>query len=165
MKTQGLESEKKPLQDLEDVIARALKKVGSHDEDEIRHYLPMPGGGYMHHFTWKKKKLESPQDLGRMIEESILKSSKPMIVEPKKRASKGPRKRLSSFGFTFQQVNKLIQTARQSGNEELVSLLSSQRSLKSCKKALIAAIRNHQVSSELWDAYVEAVQREGNRSK
>ena len=47
------------LKEVEDVIGRALKKVGAKKENDLCRYIPMATGGYMHHFTLKKMKRSS----------------------------------------------------------------------------------------------------------
>ncbi|MDP4711203.1 MAG: hypothetical protein NWS63_08395, partial [Saprospiraceae bacterium] len=60
---QGVLESKKSARDVEDVIAKAIKKIGGRKENELCKYLPMKSGGYMHHFTLRKMKNKQPQEL------------------------------------------------------------------------------------------------------
>lgn len=155
--SQETESKTKNLREIEDVIARAIKKVGAKRESDLCRYIAMPGGGYMHHFTWKKKKKKQPQELGALIEESIINLSHPSRVAPKPRASRGSRRRRNPIAFTRNQIEKLLGVALQTGDKEIVTLLSPQIPLEKCKKELIASIRHNRVEPELWNAFAEAV--------
>ncbi len=157
MSHEAVEPKTKNLREIEDVIARAIKKVGAKRESDLCRYISMPGGGYMHHFTWKKKKTKQPQELGALIEESIINSNHPSMVAPKPRAARGSRKRRSAVTFTRIQLEQLLGMARQTGNKEMVSLLSPQLPLEKCKRELIASIRHNRVETELWNAFSEAV--------
>ena len=56
MSHETVEPKTKNLKEVEEVIARAIKKVGAKRENDICRYIPMTTGGYMHHFTLKKMK-------------------------------------------------------------------------------------------------------------
>ena len=45
------EEQKMGRKEIEEVISRAIKKIGAKKENELCKYLPMKTGGYMHHFT------------------------------------------------------------------------------------------------------------------
>ena len=49
----------KAMKEVEDTIAKAIKKVGARKENELCKYLPMKSGGYMHHFSLRKIIFES----------------------------------------------------------------------------------------------------------
>ena len=92
------EADKKNLKEIEEVIAKAIKKIGVKKENELCKYIPVTTGGYMHHFTLRKMKTKQPQDLASLIERYIVNSDKPIIVAPKQRAARGSRKRRNSLG-------------------------------------------------------------------
>src|SRR3972149_8293381 len=96
----------KNLRELEDVIARAVKKVNGDKENELCKYIPMNSGGYMHHFTLKKMKNKQPGQLGALIENFIIKSDAPKIVPPKSRAPRGSRKRKDNYSFSRNQLDR-----------------------------------------------------------
>jgi hypothetical protein len=157
MNHETVEPKTKNLRELEDVIARAIKKVGAKRETDLCRYIAMPGGGYMHHFTWRKNKKRFPHELGTQIEQSILHADRPSRVAPKQRAPRGSRKRKNPFNFSRTQLEKLLSVARQTGDKEIVSMLSPQLPFEKCKKELLSSIRHNRIESELWNAYCEAV--------
>jgi hypothetical protein len=150
------EAKSKTSKDVEDIIAKAIKKVGARKENELCKYLPVKTGGYMHHFTLKKMKAKQPQELAAIIERCILLSDKPSITAPKQRAPRGSRKRKEHMNFTRNQLERMLQIARSVGDKEIVTILSPRRSLAGCKRELIQSIRHNKVEMELWNNYVES---------
>lgn len=146
----------KSLEDIEDVITRAIKKVGGRKENDLCKYLPMTSGGYMHHFTLRKMKLKQPFELAGLIEKFIIDPSNPDVVAPKQRAARGSRKRRDQITFTKGQIEKLLNMARLTGDKEMLSVLSPKKSLATCKRDLIQSIRQGVVDHTLWNAYAEA---------
>jgi hypothetical protein len=155
--THDTEPKTKNLRELEDVIARAIKKVGAKRETDLCRYIAMPGGGYMHHFTWRKNRSKYPRELGTQIETSILHADRPSRIAPKKRAPRGSRKRRNPFNFTHDQLGKLLKVARQTGEKEIIAMLSPQLPFDKCKKELISSIKHNRIEAELWVAYCEAI--------
>ena len=147
----------KSLNEIEDVIAKAIKKVGARKENELCRYIPMTTGGYMHHFTLKKMKTRQPEELGTMIQKFIINVDKPGRVTPKSRAPRGSRKRRDQITFTRSQLEKMLSLAKMTGEKEMIAILSPKRSLATCKRELISSIRHGTVEPELWNAYVEAI--------
>jgi hypothetical protein len=152
-----IEPKTKNLKELEEIISRAIKKVGARRENDICRYIPMTSGGYMHHFTLKKMKTKQPSELGAMIEKFIINSDRPGMVAPKQRAPRGSRKRRDNMTFTRTQLERMLEIARMAGDKEMVSVLSPKRSLATCKRELISSIRHGTVHQELWNAYIESV--------
>ncbi|MBS0615760.1 MAG: hypothetical protein JSR58_04325 [Verrucomicrobia bacterium] len=150
----------KSLKEVEDVIGRALKKVGAKKENDLCRYIPMATGGYMHHFTLKKMKTKQPSELSSMIEKYIINTDRPGMVPPKHRAARGSRKRRDQVVFNRSILDKLLNMARVSGDKELLSALSPRRPLAICKRELISSIRHNRVEQELWHAYAEAIAAE-----
>jgi hypothetical protein len=157
MSNDTVEPKTKNLREVEDVIARAIKKVGAKRENDICRYIPMTSGGYMHHFTLKKMKTKQPSELGAMIEKFIINADRPGMVAPKQRAARGSRKRRDHITFTRNQLERMLAIARLAGDKEMVGVLSPKRSLATCKRELIASIRHNKVELELWNAYVESI--------
>lgn len=157
MSHETVELKAKSLKEVEDVIVRAIKKVGAKKENDICRYIPMASGGYMHHFTLKKMKVKHPHELGSIIEKFIINSDRPGMVPPKPRAVRGSRKRRDHVTFTRNQIERMLAIARLAGDKEMVSVLSPKRSLITCKKELIASIRHNCIEQELWNAYVESI--------
>jgi hypothetical protein len=135
---------------IEEVITKAIKKLGAKKENELCKYLPMKSGGYMHHFTLRKMKIKQPQELAAIIE--------PTVIAPKQRAARGSRKRKDHMNFTRMQLERMLTIARLAGDKEIVTMLSPRKSLATCKRELIQTIRHNKVEPELWNSYSEAVQ-------
>lgn len=152
-----VETKTKNLHEIEDIIAKAIKKVGAKKENDLCRFLPMPTGGYMHHFTLKKMKNRQPQELSTLIQKFIINSEKPSTVAPKQRAARGSRKRRDQITFTKTQLERMLNIARLAGDKEMLSVLSPKKSLATCKRELIASIRHSRVEQELWNAYVESI--------
>lgn len=148
----------KGFREVEEVISKAIKKVGARKENELCKYLPMKSGGYMHHFTLKKMKSKEPSELAAIIEKFIIRADRPTAVAPKQRAARGSRKRKDHLNFTRTQLERMLNIARLAGDKEIITILSPKKSLASCKRELIQAIRHNKVEQELWNSYVESVQ-------
>lgn len=147
----------KHLNELEGVIVKAQKKVDAKSEMALCHYLPAKAGGYVHHFTLKKLKKKSPQELVQMLEKYIINTDKPLQIPGKERAPRGSRKLRDKMIFSREQLNQLLGLARQSGDKTLVALLAPRRPLAACKRDLIASIRQSRLDHELWNAYVDSL--------
>jgi hypothetical protein len=156
-KQETMESDLKSFKEIEDVIARAIKKVGGRKENDLCRYLPMSTGGYMHHFTLRKMKHKQPTELSSLIEKFIISPDRPGTVAPKQRAARGSRKRRDQYTFTRSQLERMLNIAKLAGDKEMISILSPRKSLAHCKKELIASIRHGKAEQELWNAYVEAL--------
>ena len=142
---------------VEDVIAKAVKKIGGRKENELCKYLPMKSGGYMHHFTLRKMKYKQPQELASIIERHVIQSEKPTIIAPKQRAARGSRKRKDNLNFTRSQLDRMLNIARLAGDKEIMTILSPRKSVASCKRELIQSIRHNKVDQELWNSYIESI--------
>jgi len=147
----------KNLKEIEEVIARAIKKVGVRKENELCKYLPMTSGGYMHHFTLKKMKKKQPGELGGLIQRYIINADKPIVVPPKPRAARGSRKRRDQITFTRTQLERMLNIARLAGDKEIISILSPKKSLAAYKRELIQSVRHNKVDHDLWNGYVESI--------
>lgn len=147
----------KNFREIEDIIAKAIKKVGGRKENDLCKYLPMTSGGYMHHFTLRKMKNKQPSELGTLIEKFIINSDRPSSVPPKQRAARGSRKKRDQVSFTRTQLERMLNIARLAGDKEMISILSPKKSLTSAKRELIASIRHGKVEQELWNSYAECV--------
>ena len=148
----------KGLKEVEEVIIRAIKKLGARKENELCKYLPMKSGGYMHHFTLRKMKYKQPQELASIIERFVINADRPVVIAPKQRAARGSRKRRDHMNFTRVQLERMLNIARLAGDKEIITILSPKKSLATCKRELIQAIRHNKAEQELWNSYVEAVQ-------
>ncbi len=156
-KNETLEQGLKSFKEIEDVIARAIKKVGGKKENDLCRYLPMTSGGYMHHFTLRKMKTKQPSELGSLIERFIIQVDRPGTVAPKQRAARGSRKRRDQYSFTRNQLERMLNFAKLAGDKEMISILAPKKSITHCKRELIASIRHGKVDQDLWNSYVEAM--------
>lgn len=143
--------------ELEQVINQAMQRIKGHSQKELCHYLPVETGGHMHHFTMKKLRLKSPAELAQLLKKYILQPSIPQMVAPKSRAPKGSRKRGGALVFSRLQLEKLLEMAKKTGDQELVQALAPKRSFVQCKKALMSSIRKNKAEPELWEAYLDQV--------
>ena len=153
-----METKVKSFKEVEEIISKAIKKIGGKKENELCKYLPMKTGGYMHHFTLRKMKLKQPQELSSIIERFVLHPDKPSSVAPKQRAARGSRKRRDHLNLTRIQLERMLNIARLAGDKEIITILSPRKSLATCKRELIQAIRHNKIEQELWISYTEAVQ-------
>jgi hypothetical protein len=151
------ESKAKSLKEVEDIITKAIKKIGVRKENELCKYLPMTSGGYMHHFTLRKMKIKQPTKLSSLIKKFIIDENRPSIVAPKQRAARGSRKRRDQITFTRIQLERMLNIARLAGDKEIISILSPKKSLATYKRELIQSIRHGKIDQELWNGYVESV--------
>ena len=157
MSQEIMESKTKNLRDIEDIIARAQKKVGAKGEYDICRYIPMTSGGYIHHFTLKKMKIKKPTELLALIEKYIINNDRPGMVAPKQRAPRGSRKSRDRIVFSRSYIDRMLSIARLAGDKEMVAVLSPKRSLAVCKRELISSIRHNRVETELWNECIEAM--------
>ncbi len=142
--------------ELEDLIGKAIKKIGGKKENDLCRYLPMTSGGYMHHFTLRKMKSQLPQKLSEMIQKFITNAERPTTVPPKQRAARGSRKKKDHIVLTKSDLDHILQVARAHGDKDLVRKLTPRRDLRTVKRELISSIRHGKVDQELWTSYVEA---------
>jgi len=147
----------KNFKEIEEVLNRAIKKVGVKKENDLCKYIPMTSGGYMHHFTLRKMKKKNPSELSSMIKQFIINVDRPRAVAPKPRAARGSRKRRDQITFTKWQLERMLNIARLAGDKEIISILSPKKSLASYKRELIQAIRQNKTDQELWNGFVESL--------
>lgn len=148
--------------DLETLIDSAIKKIGGKKENDLCRYIPISSGGYIHHFTMRKMKHENPKLLSDMIKKHIMHSDKPHTVPPKQRAARGSRKRRDQLLFSKEDIDKLLQMARLTGDKEMVRKLTPRKEFRQVKRELIASIRHNRIENELWNIYVEAITAEAH---
>ncbi|MBJ7450344.1 MAG: hypothetical protein JHC93_08315 [Parachlamydiales bacterium] len=152
---QYAEGQMKSSEELGQLIHKAIKKIGGKKENDLCKFLPAHGGGYMHHFTLRKMKTESPAELGEMIEKFIIHPEQPGRVSPKPRAARGSRKKRDVITLTRGDLDRMLDLARQVGDKEMVAKLSPKKSPATLKRELIKTIKEGRVDPELWQAYAE----------
>lgn len=145
------------LDELDKLIEKALKKVHASSENDLCKYLPGTSGGYIHHFTMRKLKNNEPDQLSEMLRTFILEREMPEVLPPKSRAPRGSRKRREPISITRTDIEKVLELARQVGDNDLLARFSPKRSLPTLKKELIRSIRANRVEVELWNAYSESM--------
>lgn len=143
--------------EIDDFIAKAIKKAGVKNEKELSRFIPVSSGGYIHHFTLKRMKKKQTQELKALIEKHVMNPQTLQKVAPKSRAPRGSRKHRDPISFSRAQLERMLQMARQAGDKEMVAALSPKRPLALCKRELIASIRRNCIELELWNAYIEAI--------
>ncbi len=148
---------KNTQQNLNVAIENALKKIQGNKEKDICRYIPGPRGGYIHHFTFKKLKEREPSECLSLIEEFILNPAKPRELDPTPRAPRGLNRSNNQIKLPNDMVSRIIQIARETGDDSLLSKLLAARPLNQVKRDLMRSIRNNRADQELWEAYKEAV--------
>jgi len=143
--------------DVDTLIAEAVKKLGCRKENDICRYLPGEAGGYIHHFTMRKMRTENPEKLKKMIKENIIEKDRPSSVPPKPRAARGSRKRRDQILFTKIDIERMLSMARQAGDNDMVRKLTPRKDLRTIKRELLASIRQGRIEQELWHTYAECI--------
>lgn len=151
------QTETKTAKNVDELITKAMRKVGAKKENELCKYLPMKTGGYMHHFTFRKMRSKQPQELAVIVDRYVAQVDRPLAVAPKQRAARGSRKRRDHLNFTRNQLERMLNIARLAGDKEIISILSPRKSLAACKRELIQSIRHNKIEQDLWTGYTEAV--------
>ncbi|CRX39032.1 hypothetical protein [Estrella lausannensis] len=149
-------TDKATAEKVQALIDKAVAKLGAKKENDICRYLPISSGGYIHHFTMRKMKTENPHELLALIEKFIIAPTKPKTVPPKPRAARGSRKMRGNLSFSKQDMERLLNMARLSGDKELVRKLTPREDLRTIKRKLISSIRHGRIERDLWESYVEA---------
>lgn len=142
---------------LEELIANAIQKIGGSKENDLCKFLPVPTGGYMHHFTLRKMKVEEPEKLLELIRKFIIKVEKPDKVAPKPRAARGSRKKRDQIVLSKTDLDRMLNIARLAGDKEMISKLTPKKSLTQIKRDLITSIRQGRAKQELWNIFIEAL--------
>jgi hypothetical protein len=137
----------------EELIQKALKKIGGDKEKDICKYLPAETEGYMHHFTLRKIKKTNPKELFSLIQEFILETPSPRPIDPKPRA-----RRNKSLSLNQADLKLILKLAQKTGDKHLLSKLGAKLSLPRIKRELIKSIKEDRVEEELWYSYVQAVE-------
>lgn len=143
--------------EVDSVINQAIKKSGVKKENDLCRYIPGPSGGYIHHFTLRKMRTDSPQKLISLLTKHIIQADKPTKLHHKPRAPRGSRKRLELLNFSRQDMDRLMHMVRMSGDKEMIRKLTPRRDFKATRRELISSIRQGRVDPELWNAYCESV--------
>jgi hypothetical protein len=139
--------------EIDELINRALKKIGAEKEKDICKYLPAETEGYMHHFTLRKIKKTNPEELDALIQEFILSPPAPRAIDPKPRA-----RRNKSLSLNQADLKLILKLAQKTGDKHLLSKLGAKLSLPRIKRELIKSIKEDRIEEELWYSFVQAVE-------
>ncbi len=145
--------EDKSVRETEELIKKALKKIGGNKEKDICKYLPADTEGYMHHFTLRKIKKTKPSELRALIEEFIMNPPAPRPIDPKPRA-----RRNKSLSLNQADLKLILKLAQKTGDKHLLSKLGAKLSLPRIKRELIKSIKDDRLEEELWYSYVQALE-------
>ncbi len=137
----------------EELIQKALKKIGGSKEKDICKYLPADTEGYMHHFTLRKIKKTNPKELYALIQEFILEPPAPRAIDPKPRA-----RRNKSLSLNQSDLKLILKLAQKTGDKHLLSKLGAKLSLPRIKRELIRSIKEDRVEEELWYSFIQAIE-------
>jgi hypothetical protein len=148
-----LVEEDKSHRETEELIKKALKKIGGNKEKDICKYLPAETEGYMHHFTLRKIKKTNPNGLRSLIEEFILEPPAPRTIDPKPRA-----RRNKSLSLNQSDLKLILKLAQKTGDKHLLSKLGAKLSLPRIKRELIKSVKDERVEEELWYSYIQALE-------
>ena len=140
-------------QETEELIVRALKKIGSMKEKDLCKFLPSGTEGYMHHFTLKKLRTQKPEEFKSLLNEFILNPSSPKIIDPKPRT-----RRNKSLSLNQADLKLILNLAQKTDDQYLLSKLGGKLSLSGIKKELIKSIREGKIEEELWSSYMHAIE-------
>lgn len=132
----------------DDLILKALKKVGGIKEKDLCRYLPSKKGGYMHHFTLKKIKTRNPKEIHSLIQEFILSPQSPCLIDPKPRV-----RRKKALSLNQLDLKLILKLAQKTGDKYLLAKLGAKLPISSIKKELVKSIKEHRVEADLWNSY------------
>lgn len=156
--TQDMEKE------LQQLIDTAVRKVNGSKENDLCKFLPGPTGGYIHHFTMRKMKHSDPQQLASLIQEFVIKTETPRPLDPKPRAPRGSRKKPNLFSLSRGEIDRVIELAKDAGDNDLIARLAPKRSLGMIKRELVRSIRREEINDDLWRAYRDSVSDDASTS-
>jgi len=142
---------------IEEILARAIKKIGGKKDVDVCRYIPAPSGdGYLHHFTLRKMKSKNPDELESLLKKFIFDSQSPKSVPPRPRAARGSRKNRDHISFTRYQLDRILQVVKNHCDDpEVLNILLPKPSPATVKKDFLRSIRNEEVIPELWEQYTK----------
>lgn len=141
---------------LEQLIKEAIHKINGNKESDLCRFIPaLIGDGYLHHFTFRKKKTEEPEELIALITRHVIAPISPKPVPPKRRASR--RKKRDQFLFSKDDIDRMLNMARIAGDKEMIRKLTPKVEFSKLKKELLSSIRKDEVDFELYNQYAETL--------
>jgi chaperonin GroEL (HSP60 family) len=153
--------EKNPVEELNEYIVNAMKKVDVQKETDLSRYIP-GRKGHLHHFAFVKLKKTSPTELQQLIQEYIVDKENP---EPISSAPKPALKMKRTVELTIKKsmINQLLNALKISkveGAEDLIAMLTPHQTLGQVQKLMLDMIREKEVDAGLWETYVKLVEEE-----
>ncbi len=79
------EIQKVSIEELEEVISKAMSRVNVQKEIDLCQYIP-GAKGRLHHFAFGKLKKRNPAELLKMVNEHILENDNPARLAPTQRS-------------------------------------------------------------------------------
>jgi len=152
------ENQKQSIEELDPCIHRAMSKVNARKETDLCRFIPT-AKGHLHHFAFAKLKKAQPAELQKLISEHILEKENPVQVSSKPLAALAV-KRTVEIQFKRSQINRLVDLLKNSGDEELISMLSPHQTLGQVQKAMLEMIKARKVDQGLWTTYMKLVEED-----
>ena len=153
--------EKKRIDELNECIAAAMKKVGVQEELDLRRYIPGVNG-QLHHLSFIKLKKTDPKELLRMVQKHILEKENPEALSaPAIPALKV--KRTVDLKIKKSMVNQIVSALKDSkieGIDEVIAMLSPHQTLGQVQKLMLDMVRAKEVDVNLWETYVRLVKEQ-----
>lgn len=154
------ETEQSTLQELDEIIIRAMDRVNIQKDVDLCHYLPK-NNKRLHHFAFGKMKKEQPAQLMHMINENILDRDAPQLLPVNIRPSI-KKKNPVELKLNKSQMNRLVNILKEAGEQELIAVIAPQESLKEVQKLMLDMIRKKEINQELWTTYIKLIQIENS---
>ncbi|MBS0628736.1 MAG: hypothetical protein JSS30_00755 [Verrucomicrobia bacterium] len=153
------------LEELEDLITEAMKRVSVRKETDLCQYIG-DSNGRLHHFAFGKLKKKNPEELSKMVRTHILDKDTPVKLAPKPRA-RYKSKQGVDIKLTKTQLSQLLNVLKLSssniqGADELISALAPHQTVKQVQKLMIDMVRERKIDAALWETYVKLVNQEGS---
>ena len=146
---------------LKELIAEACKKINISKENELCRFLNYEGGR-IHHFTFKRLKMNESAKLSEMIDSQILKSDNPSMVPPKPRERRSSRESKFQITLSNSQISKVISALEEKEEFELIKLFTPPPSYKQVKKQVLQSIKEDELDPKLFETYFSLVKKKKN---
>jgi len=154
------EARKQALEEVEELIAKAMRRVSVQKETDLCHFIP-GSNGRLHHFAFGKLKKKNPEKLGLLVKEHIIETANPRKIEPTRR-SRSNSKKGSGVKLNKVQADQLLTILKNSSSEiegagDLIAALTPPQSFKQVQKSMLTMIREKKADMNLWETYVRLV--------
>jgi hypothetical protein len=153
--------EKNSVEELNECIANAMRKVSVQKETDLSRYIP-GRKGHLHHFAFAKLKKTNPDELQEMIQEHILEKENPQVISSHPRPALKV-KRTVDLTIKKSMINLLLNALKSSkveGTEDLIAMLSPHQTIGQVQKLMIDMIRAKEVDAGLWETYTKLIKEE-----